>query len=125
MVYRKSGQDSIEQTLRGKKLYFMTPYAKLNFEMVQPINANMDFRPFFEVGMSYDLFSSKDNALVQLPDDITYTVSAERLPRLEQEFSTGFVMDIDNRVEILLNIKAGFRKDYQEYMGYLKGVFYF
>ncbi len=125
MIRHKTAQDTVGQTLKGKRLQFFTPYVQIAFEKEWQISPSISLRPSLEIGTSYDLSTSKDNALVRLVDGITYTVAAERLPRWQQNVSVNLTADVAERFELQLNASAGLRTHYQDYAGMIKAVYAF
>jgi len=77
------------------------------------------FKPELSAALTYDMFSSDTNALVNVIGGGSYQVSGKRLHRLGTEFGVGLkasVSDVDFNIEY----KAGLREDYQTHTGMVR-----
>lgn len=82
------------------------------------------FRPELSAMMTYDIFSSDTDAMVNVIGGGSYQVSGKRLHRLGTELGVGMkasVSDIDINVEY----KAGLREDYQSHTGMVRAKYNF
>lgn len=75
------------------------------------------FYPDLYIGLTYDLISGKDNTLVNLSNNTSYTVEGKSLPRLGYEMAASLNKDITDNLTFGINYIGFYRQNYQEHTG--------
>lgn len=82
------------------------------------------FRPELSAMMTYDIFSSDTDAMVNVIGGGSYQVSGKRLHRLGTELGVGMKASISD-IDINVEYKAGLREDYQSHTGMVRAKYNF
>lgn len=116
-IKRKGYTDGLKQKVSGKNTDILTAVGGVKFAKdLYGIGCNL-FRPEAYLGVTYDLVSDRDNAVVNLSNGSQYTVHGKRLPRLGVEAGAGLTAHVTDNLSANINYIGGFRKDYKEHTG--------
>ena len=124
-IRRRTSTDSATQKILANNLHFLTGFTKLSIERSWKPTSDTTIIPSFEVGASYDLSSDKDNSRVILNNALTYTLSGQKLSPWQADLSLGLTARFGSQFECRLGAEAAFRHRYQNYIGSIKGIYYF
>ena len=115
-IKRHGYNDSAAQAVSGKDMDMLTAVAGARFGKDYTL-ANHTVRPEGYVGVTYDLVSDRDNAVVGLANGASYAVHGKRLNRFGVEAGAGITAELTDRLSANISYMGGFRKDYQSHTG--------
>ncbi len=114
-IKQDSYKDSAQQRISGPNKNIVKAIAGVHFVT----NYGM-FYPDIHAGVTYDVINSKENTLVNLSNNTSYTVEGRKLPRLGYEFDIGVNAHITDNMIIGAIYTGSYRNHYQEHTGSLK-----
>ena len=116
-IRRHGYKDTATQVVSGKDIDVLTAVAGVKIAKDgYGIGCHL-FRPEAYVGVTYDLVSDRDNAVVNLANGASYTVYGKRLNRFGVEAGVGLTAELTDKLSANINYMGGFRKDYQNHTG--------
>ena len=111
-IKRHGYTDGIGQSVSGKDMNLLRTTAGVKAHTTYGI-----FKPSAYLGVMYDAVSDSDNAIVNLTNGSSYTVSGKRLPRFGVEIGVSVSAQVTDKLELSLGYETKFRKDYQDHSG--------
>jgi outer membrane autotransporter protein len=119
-IKRHGYTDDAGQDISGKNMDFLTGIAGLKFGKNLYYNMNCDvMRPEMYLGISYDMVSNRDNAIVNLGNGSSYVINGKRLDRMGYNVGAGVTAELNDKWTMNIGYLADFRNHYQNHTGTL------
>ena len=116
-IKRHGYEDGLGQKVSGKDMDILTAVGGVRLAKEYTLACGHSIKPEAYLGVSYDLKSDRDNAVVGVANGASYTVHGKRLPRFGVEFNAGLTAELTDRLSANVNYLGAYRDDYQDHTG--------
>lgn len=116
-IKRHGYADGLGQSVSGKDMDILTAVGGVRVAKEYTMPCGHSLRPEAYIGVSYDLISDRDNAVVGVANGTSYKVHGKRMARFGVETQMGLAVDLSDRLSANINYIGGYRKDFQDHTG--------
>ena len=119
IIHRRGYSDTVNQRVTSNNLYFLTPYADLEISRNNMNILGVNITPVLNVGASYDVRTTADNAHVEL-HGLRYNIYGDALPKLAMHSELELNIDIGAYANLGIGIGTELRDKYTNYFGNIR-----
>lgn len=116
-IKRESYTDTAGQNIAGRDMEVLTAVAGVNTSANLLMPNCYVLRPELYVGVTYDVISDRDTALVSLTNGAEYLAYGKRLNRFGIEVGASVTAELSDNMEANLGYQGAMRKKYQNHTG--------